>query len=394
MKTAFLYSDEFGKYSYGSSHPMRPIRLKLAYELIKAYGLLNLPNTQLIEARKATEEELLLFHTKDYIKTLKQADSGDMPKDGWKYGLGFGDNPVFQGMYEWSLYSAGASVQAAELISSVKADIAFNICGGLHHAMADKASGFCYLNDAAVAIKYLLTLGKRIAYIDIDAHHGDGVQAAFYDTDKVLTISLHESGHHLFPGTGFFSEIGVGNGRGYSVNLPFPPETDDEVFVKGFEKIVPLFIDRFKPDIIVTQLGVDTFRTDPITHLTLTTNGFERMIKGFKALKLPWLALGGGGYNLSNVARAWTLAWAVMNDKIINEEMPPPYRESVVEFGLKETSLRDKPFTITGSEKGHMIREVESTIERLKKDVLPLVGQWGKTFLSPQKKIDTKENSA
>ncbi|HBR18254.1 MAG: hypothetical protein A3G39_10690 [Deltaproteobacteria bacterium RIFCSPLOWO2_12_FULL_43_16] len=370
MRTTFIYSEEFAKYTYGSGHPMRPIRLKLAYELIKAYGLLDLPNTQLIKSRKATEKEVLLFHTKEYIETLKKADSGEIPNDAVRYGLGFGDNPVFKGVYEWSLYSAGASIQTAELVSSGKADIAFNICGGLHHAMPDKASGFCYLNDAAIAIKYLLTLGKRVAYVDIDAHHGDGVQAAFYDTDKVLKISLHEDGNYLFPGTGFLDETGRGKGKGYSVNLPLPPETDDEIFVKGFEEVVPLFIERFKPDILVTQLGVDTFRTDPITHLNLTTNGFETIIMGFKKLGLPWVALGGGGYNLSNVARAWTLGWAIMNDKIINDELPSSYRESVVEFGLKETSLRDKPFTITGSEKEHMIKEVESTIERLKKDVL------------------------
>ncbi len=371
MKTAFLYSEEFAKYSYGSNHPMRPVRLKLTYELIKAYGLLNLQNTQLIEARKATEEELLLFHTRNYIRTLKEADSGDIPQDGLRHGLGFGDNPVFKGVYEWSLYSTGASVQAAELVSSGKADIAFNICGGLHHAMRDRASGFCYLNDPVIAIKYLLTKGKRVAYVDIDAHHGDGMQAAFYDTDKVLTISLHESGEYLFPGTGFPGETGTGKGKGYSINLPFPPETDDEIFVNGFEEIVPLFVHRFKPDILVTQLGVDTFRTDPITHLNLTTNGFEKMIKGFRALNLPWVAFGGGGYNLSNVARAWTIAWAIMNDTVVTDKMPEAYLKSAAAFEFSECSLRDETFIITGTKKEYMIKEVEAAIEELKKEILP-----------------------
>jgi acetoin utilization protein AcuC len=373
VKSAFIYSDEFGKYSYGSSHPMRPVRLKLTYELIKAYGLFNLPNTQLVEARKATEEEICLFHTKDYIKTLKQADSGAMPQDGWKHGLGYGDNPLFNGVYEWSLYSAGASVQAAELVSSGKADKAFNICGGLHHAMADKASGFCYLNDAVIAIKYLLTLGKRVAYVDIDAHHGDGVQAAFYDTDKVLTISLHESGHHLFPGTGFPGEIGVGKGKGYSVNLPLPPEADDEVMVKGFKEIVPLFIEKFRPDIIVTQLGVDTFRTDPITHLNLTMNGFEQMIKGLKALGLPWVALGGGGYNLGNVARAWTLVWAIMNDVKLEEKMPDEFIDMAKKFGIEGDYITDKSFGLEQKERKHLLKLMQGDIAFLKKDVLPLV---------------------
>lgn len=373
MKTAFIYSDEFGKYNYGSSHPMRPVRLKLTYELIKACGLLNLPNTRFVEARKATEEEVFLFHTKDYIKTLKQADSGDMPKDGWKHGLGYGDNPVFNGVYEWSLYSTGASIQAAELVSSGKVDAAFNICGGLHHAMADRASGFCYLNDAAIAVKYLLHHGKRVAYVDIDAHHGDGVQAAFYDTDKVLTISLHESGYNLFPGTGFSSEIGIGKGKGYSVNLPFPPNADDEIFVKGFEEIVPLFIEKFKPDILVTQLGVDTFRADPITNLNLTTNGFERMIKGFRAAGLPWIALGGGGYNLGNVARAWTLAWAIMNDIKLEDKMPDEFVDAAKKFGIKEGYITDEPFRLEQRERKNLLNLIQGDIAFLKKDVLPLV---------------------
>ena len=375
MKSVFIYSDEFGKYSYGSSHPMRPVRLKLTYELIKAYGLFNLPNTWLVEARKATEGEVFLFHTKDYIKTLKQADSGDMPQDGWKHGLGYGDNPVFNGVYEWSLYSAGASVQAAELVASGQSDKAFNICGGLHHAMADKASGFCYLNDAVIAIKYLLTLGKRVAYVDIDAHHGYGVQSAFCDTDRVLTISLHESGHHLFPGTGFPGEMGVGKGKGYSVNLPLPPEADDEIIVKGFKEVVPLLIEKFKPDILVTQLGVDTFRTDPLTHLNLTMNGFEQMIKGLRALGLPWVALGGGGYNLGNVARAWTLVWAIMNDVKLKEKMPGEFIDMAKKFGIEGDYITDKPFGLEQSERKNLLKLMQGDIAFLKKDVLPLINQ-------------------
>lgn len=373
MKAAFIYSHEFGKYSYGSAHPMRPVRLKLAYELIKACGLLDLPNVRLIEARKAAEEELFLFHTKDYINALKQADSGDMPKDAWKHGLGFGDNPVFKGVYEWSLYSAGASVQAAELVSSGKADKAFNICGGLHHAMADKASGFCYLNDAVIAIKYLLNQGKRVAYVDIDAHHGDGVQAAFYDTDKVLTISLHEDGRYLFPGTGFSNETGAGKGRGYSVNLPLPPEADDEIFVKGFEEVVPPFIERFKPDMLVTQLGVDTFRTDPITNLNLTTNGFVKTVKWFNAAGLPWVALGGGGYNLSNVARAWTLSWAVMNNVELKNKMPAGFAKIAREFGIKEDFIADRPFDLEADDRERLLKAMQGDIGFLNKDVLTLI---------------------
>ncbi|MFZ3072297.1 MAG: acetoin utilization protein AcuC, partial [Thermodesulfobacteriota bacterium] len=269
-KTAFLYSEKFSTVSYGSDHPMRPLRLKLAFELIKEKKLFALENSGIIAPRQATLEELLTAHTADYIEALKESDSGRPPENGNIFGLGLGDNPCFKGVFEWSKYVAGASIQAAELVSLGKKDIVFNISGGLHHALRAKASGFCYINDPVVAINFLLKQGKRVAYVDIDAHHGDGVQAAFYDTDNVLTISLHESGDLLFPGTGFPEDFGTGAGRGYSVNLPFPIDTGDELFTWGFEEVAPPFIETYKPDILVTQLGVDTFVSDPITHLRLT----------------------------------------------------------------------------------------------------------------------------
>lgn len=332
MKPAFIYSDEFATVSYGADHPMRPMRLGMTYDLIKEKGLLD--EDALIEARKATDAEVLLFHTPEYVAKLKESDSGTPPPDGGPFGLGLGDCPTFHGVWEWSLYSAGASVQAAELVTG-GFDTAFNIAGGLHHAMASRASGFCYINDAAVAIKCLLRKGKRVAYVDIDAHHGDGVEAAFVDTDRVLTISIHEDGNYLFPGTGFTGDIGVGEGEGYAVNLPVPPGAGDELFVRAFSGVVPAFIEAYKPDVLVTQLGVDTFRTDPITHLELTTNGFEKMVKGFRDLRLPWVALGGGGYDLDNVKRAWTLAWAVMSgrddDPSLDDLRDEPYDPALPE---------------------------------------------------------------
>ncbi|MFQ5585679.1 MAG: acetoin utilization protein AcuC [Thermodesulfobacteriota bacterium] len=376
MKTVFIYSDEFGRYDYGNEHPMKPVRLRLTYELIKGYGLLDLPGAQLVEGRKAEERELLLFHTADYIDVLKDANDGTIsPVTGLRYALGMGDNPVFTGVYDWSLSSAGASVQAAELILGGEADIAFNICGGLHHAMRERAAGFCYLNDGAIAIQLLVNAGRRIAYIDIDAHHGDGVQTAFFDTDRVLTISLHESGHHLFPGTGFPDEIGTGDGYGFSINLPFPPGADDDSFADSFDQLIPPLLDSFKPDVLVTQLGVDTFRSDPITHLNLTTNGFERMVKSIKGFRLPWIALGGGGYDIGNVARAWTLAWAIMNDREAEDGLPTPFREMAEEFGISGSSLRDRPFGLPGNVRGAMRAESRETIERLLTTVVPLLGR-------------------
>jgi acetoin utilization protein AcuC len=288
MSTAFIYSDELGTCSYGKGHPMRPLRLALTYELITATGLADIPGSSILPARMATAKELSLIHTAEYINILREADTGIIPIDGPAHGLGAGDNPVFEGLYNWSCLSTGASVQAAELVAEGKADRAFNISGGLHHAMPARASGFCYFNDAAIAIKRLVELGARVAYVDIDAHHGDGVEYAFYETDKVLTISIHESGQWLFPGTGAVTDRGMNRYKGYAVNMPLPPETGDKEFVDAFMEIVPPALASFAPDILVTQLGVDTFYTDPITHLNLTTNGFERMVRFFAETELPW----------------------------------------------------------------------------------------------------------
>lgn len=375
MKTAFLYSEKFGSVYYGSAHPMKPVRLKLTYELIRELKLDTLPDSKIVEAKKAKEQDLLLFHTPEYIRILKEANNGIIPVEGPAHGLGFDDNPVFNGVYDWSCYSAGASLQAADLVAGGTANTAFNIAGGLHHAMPNRASGFCYINDAAVAIKHLVNLGKRVVYVDIDAHHGDGVEYAFYDTGKVLTISLHESGQWLFPGTGFVTDTGIGEGKGFSVNLPFPPNTCDELYLRGFNEIVPPFIEAFRPDILVTQLGVDSFETDPITNLSLTTHSFEAMVKAFRSFNMPWVALGGGGYDLSNVARAWTLAWAIMNDVEAPDTIPKDFIERNGDI-FRSEFLRDKPVTPFPINKDDLDC-LERDIRYLKTEVLPLAGKAG-----------------
>jgi acetoin utilization protein AcuC len=219
----------------------------------------------------------------------------------------------------------------------------------------------------------LLNRGKRVAYIDIDAHHGDGVQKAFYETNQVLTISLHESGHTLFPGTGFEYEIGEGEGEGYSVNLPFPPHTEDEVYVRVFDEVVPELVHAFKPDVVVTQLGVDTFYDDPLTNLHLSIFGFERILKKIKNLAPRWIALGGGGYNISNVARAWTLAWAVMNGIELNEKLPESFLKEAVEFGIEEKELRGRLGTPPHSQNKENRMEMERVVHYIKETVLPRV---------------------
>lgn len=312
----------------------------------------------------ARREDLLSFRTKEYLDVLEAANSGRSVAGAEAHGLGYGDNPVFPGMYDWSTLIADASLLAADLVDSGEATFAFNIGGGLHHARPSRASGFCYVNDPVLAIELLIDRGRRVAYIDIDAHHGDGVQEAFYGTDRVLTISLHETERMLFPGTGFEEETGSGAGSGYSINIPLPPETDDELFVHAFRGTVPLLIDRFRPDVIVSQLGVDTFRTDPLSHLNVTTNGFCEVVRTIASLSPRWVALGGGGYDIANVARAWTLAWAVMNGVDAPAVIPGEFLRLHPGAGLP-ARLRDEPFLLTGPDKDAMRKEVDRLVRKI-----------------------------
>lgn len=370
MKAAFIYSPDFAVYDYGTGHPMKTVRLKLCCDLLASYHIFKEKGVQLITPVPAKKEEVTLFHSEDYINALEMQDTDSAML--YRFGLGFGDNPKSKGVFEWSMLSTGASVQAARMVSSGKAASAFNIAGGLHHAMPSKASGFCYINDPAVAIMYLLKQGKRIAYIDIDAHHGDGVQYGFYNTDKVLTISLHESGEFLFPGTGFVEEIGEGEGKGYSVNLPFYPGTGDDVFVWGFDEIVPPLIEAYKPDVIVTQLGVDTMSSDPLTHLNLTTTGFCRMIERFRSFNIPWVALGGGGYDVPAVARSWALAFGIMCGIELPDEMPGNCLVNLQEYGLTGTTLRDHFQPV--NKDNNIQKWAEGNVAYIKENVFPYHG--------------------
>ena len=373
MKTAFIYTDAYLDYDYGPTHPLRIIRLKLTYDLIKAYELLDLPSVQFIPTIKAEEKDLAAFHSEEYLKILKQANEGHLTRSAYYFGLGPGDNPIFPGLYNFSLLLAGATLQAVDFVADEKGEIAFNMAGGLHHAMRSRASGFCYINDPVIGIMRLLSRGKRVAYIDIDAHHGDGVQKAFYETNQVLTISLHESGSTLFPGTGFEYEIGKGEGEGYSVNLPFPHDTNDGVYIWAFEEVVPELIHAFQPDVVVTQLGVDTFYDDPLTNLHLSILGYERVLKRIKDLAPRWVALGGGGYNISNVARAWTLAWAVMNGIELKEDLPEAFFKEAEKMGVEERELRGSLRTPLHSQNEENRVEMERVVHYIKETIFPKI---------------------
>jgi acetoin utilization protein AcuC len=374
LRTAFVYTSRFLEFDYGPGHPLRNERLGLTCDLINACELLSLPSTCSVEPEPATDDELLVFLKPDYLKVLKTADAGHPPLEAFRYGLGTPDNPILPGIYRWSALVAGASLRAMRLVESGEVKTAFNISGGLHHAGPGKASGFCYINDAALIIADLCRRGYRVAYVDIDAHHGDGVQWAFYGTDQVLTISIHESGNTLFPGTGFVNELGEGKGEGYSVNIPLPPSADDEIFLWCFNEVIPPLVDAFQPDILITQLGIDAHRTDPLSHIGISLGAFVQAVQRLKGLCGRWVALGGGGYDLRNVARAWTAAWAIMNDREPPASLPQSFLSQYEEIEWNGPAFIDAPVIIEGTGKARAWGEARETVGLLRRSVFPRHG--------------------
>jgi acetoin utilization protein AcuC len=369
-----VFSQEFGRHSYGPYHPLKVERLQLTMDLINAYGLCSASDSPWIDAKKADEQDLLRIHSHEYLDILKAANSGQSLPNAWEYGLGSGDNPIFPGVFDWSLMVVGATLESIRQVRENGRQIAFNIAGGLHHAMRSRASGFCYLNDPAIGIARMVQDGLRVVYLDIDVHHGDGVEAAFYNTDQVLTISLHQHGHTLFPGTGFPDEIGEGPGRGYAVNVPLAPGTGDDLYLWAFMEVVPPLVRAFDPDVLMTQLGVDTLGTDPLAALDLTTNGFFDLIREIKSWNRKWVALGGGGYNIMNVARAWTQAWAVMKGTDIPDALPEAFVNAHrTELG-KIATLSDPRRRIDSTGSGHAQQLAELVVASIKETVFPIVG--------------------
>ena len=324
---AFVYSDALTRHVLSDEHPLKAVRLRHTYDLLSSYGVFEEAGALLVEPRGATDDEVKLYHTPEYVDCVRRVSANDFSVSPLAFGLGPGDNPIFEGMYEAAMLSTGATMRAVDLLLADEVDAAISISGGLHHAMPGYAAGFCVFNDPVVAIKAMAARGLKVAYVDIDCHHGDGVQHAFYDTDAVLTISVHESGAFLFPGTGFAQETGTGSGRGYSVNLPLYVYTSDEVYAWAFDQIVPPLLEAFQPDVLVTQLGIDTHFRDPITHLALTVQGFSRAVSSFAGKAPKWLALGGGGYDLQAVARAWSSAYGVMMGSPLPDTIPQSYAD-------------------------------------------------------------------
>jgi len=372
-RTALVYSSRFEQFSYGAQHPFQLHRYGLALELLEAYGLLHLPGMERRDCKPVSDELILTFHTPAYLARLKEFSSSDESRADFLFGLGDADCPVFKGLFDYAALGAGATLEACRLIVEDGFDAVLSLAGGWHHAHRARASGFCYLNDAVIAINWLLQQGKRVVYLDLDAHHGDGVQEGFYAEDQVLTISMHESGIYFFPGTGFEDETGCAQGQGYTVNLPLLAHTDDPLYMRAFDEMVYPLLAAFNPDIIVAQIGADAFRTDPLTRLEITTHSYAYIMRKLQALKLPWVALGGGGYDLMNTARAWTIAWGAMNGVNLPPRLPASFVKKIRQQGYPHTMLLDAMHWADEHDRGLALDALERSIATIRKQVFPLI---------------------
>jgi acetoin utilization protein AcuC len=335
------WDDELIGYDFGPGHPLAPVRVELTMRLARDFGVLTWPGVTVAAPKAATDDELELVHDPAYIAAVRRAGGtgpgipgpDGMPPEAAEvsFGLGTADDPVFPRMHEASALVAGATLAAARAVWSGSAQHAASIAGGLHHAMADHASGFCIYNDPAIAIAWLLGQGvERIGYVDIDVHHGDGVQAAFYNDPRVLTISMHEHPATLFPGTGRPSESGGSGAEGYAVNVALPAGTGDGAWLRAFHAIVPPLLRSFRPQVLVSQHGCDTHRLDPLANLELTIDAQRAAHAAIHQLAHEtaggkWLLTGGGGYELVQVVpRTWTHLLAEAAGRPIDPQEPTP----------------------------------------------------------------------
>lgn len=389
------YEQAVRTYDFGPEHPLRPGRVILSAELARMNGLFDLPNVSLIEPRLATRGEIELIHDPAYVDAVVRIGGGDWTReDQGSWGIGPGDNPPFTGMHDASALVAGSAIVAADALALPGAGRGKNRsgsggnehvwypAGGLHHAMPARASGFCIYDDPAIAIRHLLDRGAdRVAYVDVDVHHGDGVQEIFYGDPRVLTISIHESGRFLFPGTGFVDEVGRGDARGTSVNVPLPPYTGDDAYLTAFETVVPPLLESFKPIVLFTQLGCDTHHTDPLAHLQLTTHAWRRIARWVHELAHEhaggrWIATGGGGYSVAAVPRGWASYFAEMCGGLdLAPEIPEAWRELAREHGVcnPPTLVHDDPIAVDGMVEQAAVEAVRSA-ERTAATIFPYHG--------------------
>jgi acetoin utilization protein AcuC len=372
-KLAFVYSPEVEALSYPPDCPFKVQRAGLTLSRLKSFGLIGDTHRFEVAPRPASLADLKQFHTPRYLDELQRAAGGHLTVEGLHLGLGGADTPVFPDLFTYGTWACGAGLAAADLLLEGRADVAFNLLGGFHHAHAEHAGGFCYLNDVALACLRLTGAGKRVLYLDVDAHHGDGVQAAFYGRRDVLTISLHESGKTLYPWGGFEDERGEGAGRGYNVNIPLPAETYDDAFLRAFDRAVVPLLEAFAPDVLVLELGLDILAGDPLTHLRMTNNVVVEVIERLQRRRCPILVAGGGGYHVENTVRGWALAWRTFSGD--SDEYDYGMGMGGVMLASTEWAggLRDRVLAVSAEQRRAVDAELEATLERVAESAFPFM---------------------
>ncbi len=373
LKAIFLYTPEWDNNYYPQECPFNTSRAGKTRAKLLPMGLLSGKQIKEVMPTKATPAELEKFHEPDYLEAIKNAEKGNLTPQAFAMGIGTPDCPVFPGMYQYFSLVSGASLTGARLILSGEADVVFNPAGGLHHAGPKEASGFCFVNDVVLAAMELTDAKKRVLFLDLDVHHGDGVQNAFYERNDVMTISLHESGKTLFPGTGFEYEIGRGPGKGYAINIPLAVSTYDAAYEKAFkEAALPLMV-RYNPDVLLLELGMDGLSGDPLAHLNLTNNVYADIIKQVLQLEKPILATGGGGYNVESTVRGWARAWSVLcgeDDHDLGIGLGGVMLETTEWLG----GLRDRILITDAGIRKTVDAEIRRVIQYIKENVFPIHG--------------------
>ncbi|HZD71536.1 MAG TPA: acetoin utilization protein AcuC [Actinomycetes bacterium] len=366
-----VWDEALAAYDFGPEHPLRPGRVQLTMALAREAGLL--AKAAVVGLAPVSGSDLARVHDLDYLAAVKAASPAG--RSVLERGLSLGDNPPFPGMHEAATLVCGATVAAAAAVLDGAPAHAFSPAGGLHHAMPGRASGFCIYNDPAVAITWMLDQGvQRIGYVDVDVHHGDGVQAVFAGEPRVLTISVHESGRYLFPGTGFAHEVGEGPARGSIANLPLPPSTTDDLYLPAFDAVVPPLLRAFEPEVLVTQLGCDTHYTDPLAHLGLTTRAYAELAGRLHDLAHTvaggrWLATGGGGYQWAEVVpRAWCSYLAEMVGTRLPERLPEAYlAEARERFGVTlDPRTADEVVALRSEHRDRVESQISHSIETVR----------------------------
>lgn len=373
-RAAFLHSPELERYHYPPDCPFKTERAAMTRKILLGMGLLSGSGRSEVAPEPAARERLETFHTARYLDAMQQAARGRLDAEGFGMGFGQPEVPVFREMYEYAALACGATLKGAALVTEGEADVAFNPSGGYHHAGPEAASGFCYINDVALACLVLAEQARRVLFLDVDVHHGDGVQNAFYDRSDVMTMSFHESGTTLFPGTGFEHEIGTGEGRGYSVNVPLPVGTYDEAYMRAFDAVAVPLIGAFDPDVIVLEVGTDGLAGDPLAFLSLTNNTYAEIARRVMDVGKPILATGGGGYHLQNTARAWALLWSVLCAGESQEDMTLGLGGIMLESTDWQGGLRDRQLVPGSMQRKIVDPAIDETIEKVRANLFAIHG--------------------